>query len=199
MHSFLVSVPPQIDNSLDVLQITPETSIGIDEIRQIQTFLSRKPLQSELNTVIIHQAEKLTLPAQHALLKTLEEPPGNAQIYLVTSLPDMLLPTILSRVQVHHRSINRSIDQTSVERSHNLLNSLLEAKGVGERIQILDSAAFTRETALEFLDHLEIILHDQIQNSQLSTLNFQLLTDTRRYLKANVNLKLALDHFALNL
>ncbi len=199
MHSFLVSALPEIKPGPDVLEIIPETSIGIDDVRRIQNFLSQKPLQSENNTVFIHSAEKLTLPAQHALLKTLEEPPGNSKIYLITEFPDLLLPTILSRVQLSGVPTQRQVDAPALKKSSDLLSNLISAKRIGERLKFFDEAAFTRESALEFLDHLEHILHDQIQNSQLSTIDYQLLVNTRKYLKANVNVRLALDNFALNL
>lgn len=200
MHSFLVSIPPDIKPSPDVLEIVPETSIGISEVRQIISFLSRKPFQSSQNAVIIHQAEKLTLPAQHAILKTLEEPPGNSQIYLVTNYPDALLPTILSRVQITMKQFsNLTISNESVSKSRELIEKLFSAKTVGERYQIMDSASFTRDSFSEFLDHLEYILHEQIHHSQLSTFNYQLIADTRNFLKSNVTLRLCLDYFTLNL
>jgi len=196
MHSFLLNTPPDIKPGPDVLEIIPETSIGIDEIRQIKTFLSRKPIGSTQNTVIIRNAEKLTLPAQNALLKTLEEPPGNSQVYLVTNHPDQLLPTILSRVQITIKQLSNEIINSQ---SKDLLSKLLESTGVGERIKILNEAGFTRESFLEFLDNLELILHNDVQNSQLSTLNYQLIADTRSYLKSNVNLKLITTYFASTL
>ncbi len=196
MHSFLLNTPPDIKPGPDVLEIIPETSIGIDEIRQIKTFLSRKPLGSSPNTVIIRSAEKLTLPAQNALLKTLEEPPGHSIIYLVTNHPDQLLPTILSRVQITIKQLSNEIINSQ---SKDLLSKLLESTGVGERIKILNEAGFTRESFLEFLDNLELILHNDVQNSQLSTLNYQLIADTRSYLKSNVNLKLITTYFASTL
>src|SRR3990170_5837687 len=104
MHSYLTAVMPQIASGPDILIISPETSIGIGEVRQISHFLSRRPVLSEKNIVIINSAEKLTLPAQHALLKTLEEPPGDAHIYLITTQPESLLPTILSRVHISNSS-----------------------------------------------------------------------------------------------
>ena len=60
---------------------------------------------------------------------------------------------------------------------------------------IIDNAKFTRDTALEFLIHLEFLLH---QNLDLN-LDYQLIVDTRKYLKANVHVRLALDSFALGL
>jgi len=198
MHAFVVH---QIDlpNSPDTLNIVPDTSIGIDEIRQIQFFLSRKPTQSDHNTVVIHSAHLLTPPAQHALLKTLEEPPPGALIYLVTQTPDSLLPTILSRVQLIKQTfIKDSPTSTTLQKSKELLGELQKV-GVGERLKILEDQEFTRETALEFLDELEYFLHQQISSGLLSTINYELITQVRQYLRANCNLKLSLSHLAINL
>lgn len=192
MHSFLVNFPPDIKPGPDVLEIIPEISIGIDDIRQIKTFLSRKPLGSSPNTVIIRNAEKLTLPAQNSLLKTLEEPPGNSEIYLVTNYPDQLLPTILSRVQI---TIKQFTDEIINSQSKDLLSKLLESKKVGERINLLNEANFNRESFLEFLDHLENILHLDLD----LRLDYRLIVSTRAYLKSNVNLKLITTYFASTL
>ncbi|MEK7064310.1 MAG: hypothetical protein AAB973_01750, partial [Patescibacteria group bacterium] len=96
MHAFLIHQPPDFPDSPDTLKILPSPSIGIEEVRQIQKFLSRKPIRDDKNTVIVREAHLLTIPAQNALLKTLEEPPGNSLIYLITSSPYSLLPTVLS-------------------------------------------------------------------------------------------------------
>lgn len=48
---------------------------------------------------IIDEAERLDLPGQNALLKTLEEPPPSTYIFMITSRPERLLPTIWSRCQ----------------------------------------------------------------------------------------------------
>jgi DNA polymerase-3 subunit delta' len=194
MHAFLVSqIPAEYPPAPDTFHLVSEESIGIAEIRLAQSFLNNKPLKNKQNVVIIHAAQKLTLPAQQALLKTLEEPPGNSLIYLVTDNPESLLPTILSRVQVIDESIHRTFDQKKVDSAGLLLEQLQKA-GVGERLAILDKEEFTRDTALEFLDNLEQYLHQHLRSSI-----YDLVSTTRKYLKANVNVKLALDHLALNL
>ena len=190
MHAFLTSAFDSPD-SPDTLKLTPDTSIGIAEVRQIQTFLSRKPLGHH-NTVIIYAAEKLTLPAQHSLLKTLEEPPGNSQIYLVTPHPDILLPTILSRVQIISSPYLSDLSYASYVPQ-------LFSSGVGERLKLLDSQSFTRDTALDFLNQLEYFIHHQIQLNNPITINYSLLTNCRKYLKSNCNVKLVMDHLALNI
>lgn len=70
---------------------------GIDFIRETQNRLSLKPLNSDFTTTIIHNAHELTLSAQNAFLKTLEEPPPQSLIIMTANNSELLLPTILSR------------------------------------------------------------------------------------------------------
>lgn len=77
------------------------TSIGVDEIRkQLNNDIVIKPYSSPRKIYIIRDAEKMTVQAQNALLKTLEEPPSYAVILLLTANINALLPTILSRCVV---------------------------------------------------------------------------------------------------
>ena len=83
----------------DVLLVTPGDSgaIKIDQVRDIVDRAQYRPFEGRRRVVIIDQADALVHPAQNALLKTLEEPTPSSVFILVTSLPDMLLPTVLSR------------------------------------------------------------------------------------------------------
>ena len=56
-----------------------------------------RPYESRYKIYIINDAQKMTLQAQNALLKTIEEPPAYAIILLLADNPDSLLPTISSR------------------------------------------------------------------------------------------------------
>ena len=73
-------------------------TISIDEIReQLINDVMIKPYSSPYKIYIIDEAQKLTLQAQNALLKTIEEPPAYAVVMLLADNPDALLPTISSR------------------------------------------------------------------------------------------------------
>ena len=74
-------------------------SIAIDQIRHAVSQSAYRPFEGRRRVVIIRDADRLLSPAQHALLKTLEEPPEASQFILVTSRPDILLPTVRSRTQ----------------------------------------------------------------------------------------------------
>jgi DNA polymerase-3 subunit delta' len=61
---------------------------------------ARKPVLGRGKVFVVEQAELMTVAAQNALLKTLEEPAGRTVIVLITDQPGVLLPTIRSRCQV---------------------------------------------------------------------------------------------------
>lgn len=71
--------------------------IVIDDIRELSEFLSLTPAEGAWRVAIIDGAEEMNRNAENALLKSLEEPPKNTLILLVSSAPGRLLPTIHSR------------------------------------------------------------------------------------------------------
>jgi len=70
---------------VDIFLVQPDKTIGINQIRELKKFLSLKPFQSQIKVGLITQAEKLSLPAQHSLLKTLEEPPDHSLLILLVN------------------------------------------------------------------------------------------------------------------
>ena len=73
--------------------------IKIDQVRELQKELSYRPFEAPKKACIIDGADKLNLSSGNALLKTLEEPPGEALMILIAPEPSAVLQTILSRCQ----------------------------------------------------------------------------------------------------
>lgn len=73
--------------------------VSIEQIRRAGASLAMRPIRGRRKVGIVDQAERMTAEAQNALLKTLEEPRGEATLVLVASNLDALLPTIRSRCQ----------------------------------------------------------------------------------------------------
>lgn len=82
----------------DFLLILPEErQIRIEEIRMIDDALSFKPFEGRKKIVVVDNADTMNISAANAFLKTLEEPPENSIIILISSKPDRLPDTIRSR------------------------------------------------------------------------------------------------------
>ena len=77
---------------------TPSKDIVVDQVRDLVDHrLAMKRFEGRRRFVIVDPADAMNPQAQNALLKTLEEPPGETTLVLVASSPDALLPTIRSR------------------------------------------------------------------------------------------------------
>lgn len=101
------------NNHPDIIYVTHEKpgSIGVDDIReQINDTIMIKPYSSCHKIYLVDEAEKMTVQAQNALLKTIEEPPSYAVIILLTTNQDAFLPTILSRcIQLKLKPLRDSV------------------------------------------------------------------------------------------
>ena len=87
-------------NHPDIIRVTHEkpNTISVDDIRrQVNEDIQIKPYQGHYKIYIIAEADLMTVQAQNALLKTIEEPPAYAVIFLLTENAEALLPTITSR------------------------------------------------------------------------------------------------------
>ena len=83
----------------DIGTVIPyKRNILVDAIRNLETEANFRPFEAASRFFIIDDADKMNAEASNALLKTLEEPPASSHIFLVTSRPNALLPTIRSRV-----------------------------------------------------------------------------------------------------
>lgn len=75
----------------------PKKTIGVEAVRALVADVQKKPFESKNKVYIIPDGENLTVEAQNALLKTLEEPPEYAVFIIIIPSENMLLPTIVSR------------------------------------------------------------------------------------------------------
>lgn len=82
--------------SVDV-EIERKKSVGIEESRALIQRLSLRPTRPGPRIAIVREAGSMTVPAQNALLKLLEEPPGSAVIILVTDNVGAMIVTVRSR------------------------------------------------------------------------------------------------------
>jgi DNA polymerase III delta prime subunit len=192
----------------DLFLIGPgdEREIKIGQIRELRTKLSLKSYSAPFKSVIIEGAHFLNQEAQSAFLKMLEEPKGKTIFILITEYPEMLLPTILSRVErLRFYSPLKSYQKEEIEELLKLHRADLAqrfsyVKKLAETPQALSE---TLGTWLKYFRELLIAsAHGQAQGYSLFRLRKIIKTlQTTDFLisTTNVNPRLALEILMLEL
>lgn len=90
---------------VDIIHYRPKkASFGVDDVREIIEEVTKRPYEGDKKVIIIHEGSKLTIQAQNALLKTIEEPPKGVYIIMLTESAELMLDTIKSRCQIYKLS-----------------------------------------------------------------------------------------------
>lgn len=119
-------------------------SIGIKDILDIIEEVNKKPYEGDKKVLIIHEANKMTVEAQNAFLKTIEEPPKGVFIILLTENLQDILDTIKSRCQIHKlRRLSQGEMTSLLKRDYpglnesQLKNILSFSDGIPKRAEML--------------------------------------------------------------
>lgn len=187
---------PQLANP-DIIIIQPNKSIGIESIRQLKTTLSKKSFNQKRKIAIISSTETLTLQAQQALLKTLEEPSSETYIFLELYNPYQLLPTILSRCELlkatpHPTREEEKDNQEFIKFYQNFSQGIL-----GERLAKLREIK-NKENARDHLLFLLRLTHKRLLSEPELKSSIILLNESLASLEANINFRLVLEHLLLS-
>ena len=132
------------NNHPDVVTIMPDgLSIKVEQIRYLKSEFNKSGVESDRKVFIIQDAQKMSIGAANSLLKFLEEPSGNITAFLLTSEPQKLLPTIISRCQevemqqltsgqLEQELISEGISEKNSHILANLAQSVVEAKKIND-------------------------------------------------------------------
>jgi hypothetical protein len=164
------------------LQINPdETTISIEQIRDLQHFTQLKTIGSApiRRAIIVLGAGNMTIEAQNAFLKLLEEPPADTMIVLTVENERSLLPTIMSRVrpvqvrqapEEHIRThFTQKFDKTAVDKAFFLsggLPGLMQALLRDEQAHPLVPAVTTAKEILQKPTFDRLLLVDDLSKKK---------------------------------
>lgn len=158
-------IQAESDNNPDIIWVKHEksASIGVDDVRtQLVGDMQIKPYKGRYKIYILDEADKLTVQAQNAILKTIEEPPEYGIIILLTSNADTLLQTILSRcVRLDFKSVGDECVASYLRDNYTLTDYEVKfavgfAQGnIGRAIDIATSSDFAqlKESVLRVVKH----------------------------------------------
>ncbi len=189
-------------NSLDINLQIYEKTMGIADVRNIQKAILLKPFRGKTKAVIIDTYESITLEAQNALLKILEEPPANTIIVIMTAKRELILPTIISRCKiiVLKEKENKLTKANSTELK-NALNILLNGQ-TGTKLKIAQDIAKDKKNVALWLEKMLIFIIKEIikdnQNSKYLNILKKLQKTYKTIGNTNVNQRTALENFFLS-
>lgn len=178
----------------DLLYFDYDQKLGIAETKKIRAHLSFKPFQAKGRGVVLEDASQLTVDAQNALLKTLEEPPPESLIILATSSDTNFLPTILSRCEVIRVQV--AGDRVQKNNYTQDIEKLLEIAVEG-RFKYIEKLK-DRE---EFLHALVSYFHQNL-TSHMESGNKDFLHEllqAEKFAKQNVNIRAILEYLMLKM
>lgn len=197
---------------LDITIIEHEGSIGIKEVRLFQEKLFLRPFKGTTKAIILKDAQNLTIEAQNAMLKMLEEPPTHAIILLAATAKEDLLPTIQSRCKIIHSTQKQPVvDQEKAAQIQKTIQQLASLP-IGEKLKLAQDNGKTKEDAQHWLYDLIletrslIFSHADNEKSAASPSLLQLQhyfvafhTTHKALSLTNVNPRLSLENLLLTL
>lgn len=140
--------------------------IKIEEIRKIKEVLSLKPYEAPVNVCVIEDAHMMTVEASNALLKVLEEPPGESILILISEKKELLLPTVVSRcteVRFHSLSITDTAEiiseNTDIDSDAAHFLACFSQGSPGRAMEMLEEGVIDRRNAIS--EVLEQILEEE--------------------------------------
>jgi DNA polymerase-3 subunit delta' len=144
----------------DVLWFRPTGAMRMIRVEQVAEFLEAaafRPYEGRWKVFIIVDADRLNVQSQNKVLKTLEEPAPDTAIILTSSVPEALLPTILSRCQriAFHPVARDALERFLVERHGASAERAAVAAALAR-----GSVAAAIESLQENADHLRLELYN---------------------------------------
>src|SRR3989344_3880825 len=168
-------------DSFDTTVFNTDEERGIEVAKQIIQKASKQPFQSKISTLVILEAQNLTLEAQNSLLKILEEPPAKTQILLTAPNSESVLATIASRCL--------EIMLKKEEEKEKPINHELENLSLSKKLEQAEITSIEKRIEIWEKRLKEVAINKNIDKSKLHKLH--------RYSKILLKLKKA-ENFSVN-
>lgn len=194
-------------NSANIFGIWPKNldrnSIGIDLIKDFIHEAQLKPFNSKQKVGIVLEADKMTLQAQNAILKTLEEPPSNTFLILCVSKIENLITTIRSRSKIfefykkdkliNNETVTKLMNSDIIKR-FDFVEKLLKEKDTYIKQEKISSLL---KNLLVY--HRNLLIKSDHNDKNKTLKNIYLIETTQKAISKNVNTRLALENLFINI
>lgn len=218
-------IASELINHPDFSLIEPDgNSIKIEQIRLLQSDMSKKPIETNKKVYIINDSEKMTTDAQNCLLKTLEEPPEYGIIILICNNESMLLSTIKSRctklsfsdipkeklknyveedmLDLADGSIGKAIKLREKQEIYENLRILFENVKKCDKIDFIKNAEVlykSKDSIQEVLEFANVIIFNKAKENEEYINCVSMIEKAKTRLKQNANFDMTIDNLCFSL
>ena len=160
------SICDKIDhgNCEDLIYVEPEATGNVldESVETMQNLIKTRPFGSR-HIVIIENADRMTSRAQNRLLKTLEEPPGDSVIILLSENVENLVQTVRSRcVRFHINHLGQEGYDFMMQRADELIGQLERGAGFFEMVHGVKDILKDKEKVSALLDCMGVIYRNML-------------------------------------
>ena len=151
-------------NCEDLVYVRPEASGNVkdENIETMQEVIKTRPF-GKRHVVIIENADHMTLRAQNRLLKTLEEPPGDTVIILLSENIENLTPTVRSRcVRFHINHLGSEKYDHMMQTAEDLIEMFGRKAGFFEVMLKINDIIRDKESISALLDCMEVTYRNML-------------------------------------
>lgn len=207
-------------NHPDVYILKPlKTSVGIEQIIQLQEKIYRKHFEGKYRICLIEEADKLTLPAANALLRISEDPPNETIIILSTANGERIISTLQSRAQSVYFSYPTQrewqygseiyylsggdpdlacrMNNWGIERIKQALATYLEAVETADFLKVYSLFPQDKEETVILIQALAVTIREKVIKGEVSPQLLKEIGRTADALRRQANPRLALEVLAL--
>lgn len=178
-------------------------TFAIDNAREIKLLAGTKPVNSSGKRIFILTMNGITIEAQNAMLKLLEEPADYARFFLIMPSSHLLLPTVRSRL--HIIELEKFAGGVEAKKARELAVSFL-AVSVGKRLEavknMVDDIAKEKKSAraaIDFLNSLEEVVREE-KGAKSGYKTLEAIELTRKYASDRApSMKMLLEYVALSI
>jgi DNA polymerase III gamma/tau subunit len=199
----------EINNLPSLNIITPDgMTIKRQQLEELETKFSTKPIYSKYNIYIILNADKMTASAGNVILKFLEEPDDKIIGFFITNNKNNILSTIKSRCEIATVKYNAELDNNDelFELATEYLNEIITTEDYLINKKLILSKYSLREDIEEIFKIIFNIEKNQLKNeinndlpTKLTEKRINIIKKVLQQIKYNVNLELILDYFVIEM
>jgi len=173
----------------------------IDDAREVKSAAETKPVRESGRKMFVLTMNGITVEAQNALLKLLEEPPVSAHFFLIIPSAHLLLPTVKSRLSfIGNGGSKAAADSELMKEAERFVKSSVKQRldAVKSLMDDISKEKRPKQDAIDFLNALEETIHEGSVKKNAGAL--EAVETARRYMNDRApSLKMLLEYVALSI